>query len=209
MSLVNNIEHQPLPRPNHAHLKYALKLYVHYLPYAEKVKKFLTEFYADSDEGKSFTYAQQLTDIAHREQMELVIDLDDVAEVRVMSIDGPCTCVTHMLAHVFVCLLPAYVHILVHAHVLLWLHTCMYWCMYMCFCDYTCVLVHILLVLCRCVGNCCYSYIGVGTYVTSVLYHVKETCFVTVSSEYGQRCISLAPDTPISDLCVLLSLCLD
>lgn len=48
---------------------------------AEKVKQFLTEFYADSDEGKVFTYAEQLTDIAHREQVELVIELDDVAEV--------------------------------------------------------------------------------------------------------------------------------
>lgn len=48
---------------------------------SDKVKKFLTEFYADSDEGKVFTYAEQLTNIAHREQVELVIDLDDVAEV--------------------------------------------------------------------------------------------------------------------------------
>lgn len=46
------------------------------------MKKFLTDFYADSDEGKVFTYAEQLTNIAHREQIELVIDLDDVAEVR-------------------------------------------------------------------------------------------------------------------------------
>ena len=46
------------------------------------MKRFLTEFYADSGgEGKVFTYAEQLTDIAHREQVELVIDLDDVAEV--------------------------------------------------------------------------------------------------------------------------------
>ena len=47
------------------------------------MKQFLTEFYADTDadEGKVFTYAEQLTDIAHREQVELVIDLDDVAEV--------------------------------------------------------------------------------------------------------------------------------
>ena len=45
------------------------------------MKQFLTEFYADTDDGKVFTYAEQLTDIAHREQVELVIDLDDVAEV--------------------------------------------------------------------------------------------------------------------------------
>ena len=46
------------------------------------MKKFLTEFYQDGDEGKEFTYAQQLTAIAHREQVELTVDLDDVAEVR-------------------------------------------------------------------------------------------------------------------------------
>ena len=45
------------------------------------MKRFLAEFYAETDEGKVFTYAEQLTDIAHREQVELVIDLDDVAEV--------------------------------------------------------------------------------------------------------------------------------
>ena len=48
----------------------------------EKVKKFLTEFYQDGDDGKDFTYAQQLTNIAHREQVELTVDLDDVAEVK-------------------------------------------------------------------------------------------------------------------------------
>ena len=48
----------------------------------EKIKRFLTEFYSDTDDGKVFTYAQQLTNLAHREQVELVIDLDDVAEVR-------------------------------------------------------------------------------------------------------------------------------
>ena len=47
------------------------------------MKQFLTEFYAETDEGKVFTYAEQLTDIAHREQVELVIDLDDVAEVSI------------------------------------------------------------------------------------------------------------------------------
>lgn len=46
----------------------------------EKVKKFLTDFYQDGDEGKEFTYAQQLTAIAHREQVELTVNLDDVAE---------------------------------------------------------------------------------------------------------------------------------
>ena len=48
---------------------------------SEKIKKFLTDFYADGEEGKVFTYCDQLTNLAHREQIELVIDLDDVAEV--------------------------------------------------------------------------------------------------------------------------------
>lgn len=52
---------------------------------AEKVKKFLTDFYQDGEEGKVFTYAQQLTAIAHREQVEITVDLDDVAEVRLQS----------------------------------------------------------------------------------------------------------------------------
>ena len=52
----------------------------------EKVKKFLTDFYQDGEEGKVFTYAQQLTAIAHREQVELTVDLDDVAEVGSISI---------------------------------------------------------------------------------------------------------------------------
>ena len=45
------------------------------------MKRFLTEFYADGDEGKVFTYAEQLTVLSHREQVEMIIDLDDVAEV--------------------------------------------------------------------------------------------------------------------------------
>ena len=54
------------------------------------MKKFLTDFYRDGDEGKEFTYAQQLTAIAHREQVELTVDLDDVAEV------SPIPCVRGM-----------------------------------------------------------------------------------------------------------------
>lgn len=49
------------------------------------MKKFLTDFYHDGDEGKVFTYALQLTAIAHREQVELTVDLDDVAEVGLQS----------------------------------------------------------------------------------------------------------------------------
>ena len=49
--------------------------------YLETIKKFLTEFYTEGDNGKVFTYGLQLTKIAHREQAELVINLDDVAQV--------------------------------------------------------------------------------------------------------------------------------
>ncbi|XP_065177638.1 DNA replication licensing factor mcm7-B-like [Sycon ciliatum] len=47
----------------------------------EKCKKFLKEFYLDGDQGKSFTYGEQLVRLAHREQIALTIDLDDVAEI--------------------------------------------------------------------------------------------------------------------------------
>lgn len=60
----------------------------------DKIKKFLTEFYSDSDEGKVFTYAEQLTNIAHREQVELTVDLDDVAEVRTECVCEPVTNLT-------------------------------------------------------------------------------------------------------------------
>lgn len=46
----------------------------------EKCKKFLEEFYIDSDNIKTYTYADQLTNLAHREQSDIVIDLDDLAE---------------------------------------------------------------------------------------------------------------------------------
>lgn len=58
--------------------------YINFIPPSEKIKQFLTNFYEDNEEGKVFTYAEQLTNIAHREQVELVIDLDDVAEVSVV-----------------------------------------------------------------------------------------------------------------------------
>ena len=63
----------------------------------EKVKKFLTEFYQDGDDGKDFTYAQQLTNIAHREQVELTVDLDDVAEVKNECIYICCAISQHII----------------------------------------------------------------------------------------------------------------
>ncbi|XP_033759982.1 DNA replication licensing factor mcm7-like [Pecten maximus] len=47
----------------------------------EKIKTFLREFYVDgADGGKDFVYGQQLVKIAHREQVGLTIDIDDITE---------------------------------------------------------------------------------------------------------------------------------
>jgi len=47
----------------------------------DKIKTFLQEFYQDGNEGgKEFKYAQQMSRIAHREQVDLTIELDDLAE---------------------------------------------------------------------------------------------------------------------------------
>jgi len=46
-----------------------------------KLKEFLTNFHTSDDNGrKVYKYATQITQIAHREQSSLVLDLDDVAE---------------------------------------------------------------------------------------------------------------------------------
>ncbi|CAH1245044.1 DNA replication licensing factor mcm7-like [Branchiostoma lanceolatum] len=48
----------------------------------EKIKQFIAEFYTSGDKGgKDFKYAQQMVKIAHREQVALTIDIEDVAEV--------------------------------------------------------------------------------------------------------------------------------
>jgi len=47
----------------------------------QKLKEFLANFTLQDDEGrKKFKYAEQLTAIAHREQVGITIDLDDVAQ---------------------------------------------------------------------------------------------------------------------------------
>ncbi|XP_055612968.1 DNA replication licensing factor Mcm7 [Uranotaenia lowii] len=46
----------------------------------ETIKSFLAEFHKEDDNGKKvFVYARQMTNIAHREQVGLTIDLDDVS----------------------------------------------------------------------------------------------------------------------------------
>jgi len=48
---------------------------------SQKLKEFLTGFTTQDDHGnKKFKYAEQLTAVAHREQVSIYIDLDDVAE---------------------------------------------------------------------------------------------------------------------------------
>jgi DNA replication licensing factor MCM7 len=46
-----------------------------------KLKSFLAEFHTKNDRGnKEFVYARQLTNIAHRDQVDITIDLDHVAQ---------------------------------------------------------------------------------------------------------------------------------
>ncbi|XP_023615367.1 DNA replication licensing factor MCM7 isoform X2 [Myotis lucifugus] len=57
----------------------------------EKVKKFLQEFYQDDEFGKKqFKYGNQLVRLAHREQVAMYIDLDDVAEEDPELVDSIC-----------------------------------------------------------------------------------------------------------------------
>ncbi|XP_077326711.1 DNA replication licensing factor MCM7 [Lithobates pipiens] len=57
----------------------------------EKCKTFLQEFYKDDEFGKkNFKYGTQLTNIAHREQVSLYIDLDDLAEEDPELVDAIC-----------------------------------------------------------------------------------------------------------------------
>ncbi|CAF0807088.1 unnamed protein product [Brachionus calyciflorus] len=44
-----------------------------------ELKRFLTEFYNDTPEGKEFKYSKQLRDLANRDQISMTIDLNDVA----------------------------------------------------------------------------------------------------------------------------------
>ncbi|XP_039249876.2 DNA replication licensing factor mcm7-like [Styela clava] len=46
----------------------------------DKVKRFLGEFCQDDGSGKCFKYGKALTEVAHRERVEVTIDLDDIAE---------------------------------------------------------------------------------------------------------------------------------
>ncbi|XP_017507480.3 DNA replication licensing factor MCM7 isoform X1 [Manis javanica] len=57
----------------------------------EKIKKFLQEFYQDEEFGKKqFKYGNQLVQLAHREQVVMYIDLDDIAEDDPELVDSIC-----------------------------------------------------------------------------------------------------------------------
>uniref|UniRef100_A0AAR2L4T2 DNA replication licensing factor MCM7 n=1 Tax=Pygocentrus nattereri TaxID=42514 RepID=A0AAR2L4T2_PYGNA len=56
-----------------------------------KCKRFLQEFYSEDDSGKKvFKYGAQLVSLAHREQVALVVDLDDVAEEDPELVESVC-----------------------------------------------------------------------------------------------------------------------
>ncbi|XP_061091458.1 DNA replication licensing factor MCM7 [Conger conger] len=62
-----------------------------YLAEKEKCKKFLQEFYSEDDSGKkAFKYGAQLVSLAHREQVALVVDLDDMAEEDPELVESVC-----------------------------------------------------------------------------------------------------------------------
>lgn len=58
---------------------------------SENIKKFLAEFHEEDDEGrKKFKYAKQLVLLAHREQVALTIDIDDLGMLcQVTGVAGP------------------------------------------------------------------------------------------------------------------------
>lgn len=57
------------------------QFYIQLQTSTETIKNFLMEFCTTDDEGnKIFKYAAQLTRLAHREQVNITIDLDDLAE---------------------------------------------------------------------------------------------------------------------------------
>ncbi|KAG2467974.1 MCM7B factor, partial [Polypterus senegalus] len=68
-----------------------LVLYMLNLISTDKLKKFLQEFYTEDESGKKiFKYGTQLVQIAHREQVSLIIDLDDLAEDDPELVDSIC-----------------------------------------------------------------------------------------------------------------------
>ncbi|KAG1934624.1 DNA replication licensing factor MCM7 isoform X2 [Pimephales promelas] len=62
-----------------------------YMAEKEKCKRFLQEFYSEDESGKKvFKYGAQLVSLAHREQVALLVDLDDVAEEDPELVESVC-----------------------------------------------------------------------------------------------------------------------
>ncbi|TRY54244.1 hypothetical protein DNTS_010108, partial [Danionella cerebrum] len=62
-----------------------------YLAEKEKCKRFLQEFYSEDESGKKiFKYGTQLVSLAHREQVSLLVDLDDLAEEDPELVESVC-----------------------------------------------------------------------------------------------------------------------
>lgn len=59
-----------------------------YIAEKDKIKTFLRDFYVDNDAGKNFVYSKQLKNLAHREQVSLVIDVDDIVDFDPDLADG-------------------------------------------------------------------------------------------------------------------------
>lgn len=63
--------------------KLSLAQYTLHIPLSvtEAIKRFLAEFHEVGEDGrKKFKYALQLVELAHRDQISLTIDIDDVGE---------------------------------------------------------------------------------------------------------------------------------
>ncbi|TRY54049.1 hypothetical protein DNTS_034760 [Danionella cerebrum] len=60
-------------------------------PGIKKCKRFLQEFYSEDESGKKiFKYGTQLVSLAHREQVSLLVDLDDLAEEDPELVESVC-----------------------------------------------------------------------------------------------------------------------
>lgn len=63
-----------------------LKLYTFYTSFTELIKRFLAEFHVVDEKGsKLFVYATQLIKLAHREQVDITIDLDHLGKNTVIK----------------------------------------------------------------------------------------------------------------------------
>lgn len=72
-----------LPPISSKEAEFSTVLYTLHIPLSvtEAIKRFLAEFHEVGEDGrKKFKYALQLVELAHRDQISLTIDIDDVGE---------------------------------------------------------------------------------------------------------------------------------